>query len=194
LPEDDPLIGIDDTHNAPPVKGEDTRTVPFSALSGERRRASEAKRAADAAEARAKAAEERAAALASEIETYKGSHEKWTAYQTAEAERSTKALAERLAALPEDVRADIEADIESGTPAAQVLRWIERAEKMAGTKPVAQAQTGYPSGGRGPSGAPAQDELTPEEAAWVESSRPDLRGVAPAVVKKNFLKLGPKKK
>lgn len=188
--ESDPLIGIDDTHTAPPIKGEDTRTVPFSALSSERRRASEAKRIADAAEARAKAAEEKAAALESQAAEWRKSHDAWTAHRTAESERSTKALAERLAALPEDVRADIEADIESGTPAAQVLRWIELAERMAGAKPAAQAETtkpaSYPSGGRGPGSVPASDELSPEIKRWVESKRPDLAGVSPATVRKMY--------
>lgn len=156
---------------AVPVQGTDTRTVPLTELQRERQRAAQAKKAAEAAEARAKAAEERAAALAGEVETYKGSHEKWTAAEKAAAEKTSKALADRLATLPDTVRAEIEAEIKDGLSAAQALRWIDRAEALAG-KPAAQAETakpeGHPAGGRAATGTPAPDELTPEQLAWAK--------------------------
>lgn len=193
----DPLSDVIDAHDAPPVKGEDTRTVPLSALSAERRRATEARRAAEAEAARAKALEEAHAKLAADAEEWRKSHEAWTAHRAAESERATKALAERLAKLPDDVREDIEAEIEGGMQPAQVLRWIERSEKMAGTTAqadAAQAKPTQPVGGRSASGAPSADELSPEVAEWVRTVRPDLASVSAAVVRKMFDKIGPKKK
>lgn len=192
----DPLSDVIDTHDAPPVKGEDTRTVPFSALSAERRRATEARRAAEAEAARAKALEEAHAKLAADAEAWRKGHEAWIAHQAAESERATKALADRLAGLPDDLRADIEAEIEGGMQPAQVLRWIERAEKMAGStaQQAADTKPTQPVGGRSASGAPSADELSPEVAEWVRTIRPDLASVSAAVVKKMFDKIGPKKK
>lgn len=191
----DPLIDVNEPTDPPPtIKGEDTRTVPFSALSAERRRVTEARKAAETAEARAKALEEAHAKLSADAETWRKSHEAWEAHRTAEGERATKALADRLANLPEDLRADIEAEIEDGMAPAQVLRWIERAEKMAGqAAPTAPDKQQQPVGGRSASGSPSPDELPPEVVEWVRTRRPDLAGVSPATVKKMFEKFGPKK-
>lgn len=193
----DPISDDAGTHDAPPVKGEDTRTVPFSALSAERRRVTEARRAAEAEAARAKALEEAHAKLTADAEMWRKSHEAWTAHQAAEAERATKALADRLAKLADDVREDIEAEIKSGMQPAQVLRWIERAEKMAASKAAdtsAETKPTQPIGGRSAAGAPSADELSPEIAEWVRTVRPDLASVSAGVVRKMFERIGPKKK
>lgn len=185
----DPLSDVTDTHETTPVKGEDTRTVPLSALSAERRKATEARKAAEAAEARAKALEEAHAKLIADAEAWKKGHEAWTSHQTAESERATKALADRLANLPDDVREEIEAEIEDGMGAAKVLRWIERAEKLAGIKPAdetRQEKPKQPVGGRGAAASPSPDELPPAVKEWVETRRPDLAGRAPAVIRKMY--------
>ena len=80
---------------------------------------------------------------------------------------------------------------------AQILRWIVRAEKMAGTKPAAAAAETKPTqpiGGRSAAGAPSADELSPEIAEWVRTVRPDLASVSAGVARKMFERIGLKKK
>jgi hypothetical protein len=188
MPEGDPDSLIDVTDPPPDVKGEDTRTVPLSVLQVERRKAATAAKAL--AEAQAKAA-----ALEKERDEYRSGHEAWSKHSAAEKARTAEALSKRIASLPDDMRAEIESDIADGMSEAQILRGLDRAERLSKlTAPAVEEKPTHPIGGRSAGGAPAADELTPEIKAWVETQRPDLRGVSPDVVRKMHQKLVPKKK
>lgn len=110
----------------------------------------------------------------------------WQAHAAAEAKRIADANAARLATLTDAQRAVLD-----GLDAAKVAALLDAWAPAAGSATPAKPAT-YPAGGAAPSGVPSQDELTPAERAWVESERPDLRGVAAAAVKAMFKRFGPK--
>jgi len=113
----------------------------------------------------------------------------WQAHAAAEAKRAEEANAARIAGLTDAQREAIQ-----GLDPARVAKMLDAWAPTPGT-PAAQpapVKPTYPAGGAAPSGVPSGEELTPAERAWVESSRPDLRDVAPAAVKKMFKQFGPK--
>lgn len=190
MPDDapDPLIDAPDTHEDPPVQGKDTRVVPFRELERERRIRRDAAKAAADAKTEAEALRARLAETEKERDGYKSSHDAWTKAQEEAKTKATETIATRLAALPDDIRSDLETEIDGMEPAA-ALRWLDRLDKVRGAAPATEpAKPQHPTGGRSASGAPAADELSPEIKKWVETRRPDLAGVNPATVRKMYEK------
>lgn len=117
----------------------------------------------------------------------------WQAHTAAEAKRIADANAARLATLTDAQRAVLDG-LDAAKVAALLDAWAPATTQSAGVQPgspVPKPAT-YPAGGAAPSGVPSPDELTPAERAWVETERPDLRGVAAAAVKAMFKRFGPK--
>ena len=188
----DQLLDVTDTHaDTPPITGADSRMIPFRELEKERRQRREAARLAETTRAEADQIKARLAEIEKERDTYKASHDAWTKAQDEARTKATETMAARLAALPDDIRDELEAEIEGGMDPQAAIRWLDRLDKVRGTTPTAAAdpvKPVHPVGGRGAQGAPAPDELTPEMKAWVERRRPDLIGVSPATVRKMYAK------
>lgn len=117
----------------------------------------------------------------------------WQAHTAAEAKRIADANAARIATLTDAQRAVLEG-LDAAKVAALLDAWAPAGVHTAADPASAHTPKppAYPAGGAAPTGVPSADELTPAERAWVESDRPDLRGVTAAAVKAMFKKFGPK--
>jgi hypothetical protein len=189
MPEGDPdsLIDVPDTHEDPPVQGKDTRVVPFRELERERRIRRDAAKAAADAKTEADALRARLAEIEADRDKFKTGHDAWTKAQDEARNKATETIAARLALLPEDLRAELETEIEGGMDPAAALRQLDRLDKVRGATPAAEpAKPQHPTGGRAATGTPAADDLSPEIKKWVEARRPDLIGVNPATVRKMY--------
>jgi len=96
--------------------------------------------------------------------------------------------ARRIESLPEHARGIISALPPTSTEVdiARALDALAPILAAVAAPAAAPAAPVYPTGVQSPAGVPSPDELTPDERAWVESVRPDLRGVSPAAVRKMF--------
>ena len=166
--------------------------VPIAALVSERKRAQQAAEALAAAQAELETLREQSTG-------WRTAAEEWQAYQTQQAEALRVRNAERIAALPEVLRTKAP----ETTDDRMVQSWLDAVElasqhaaqaQGAGHAPApAPPAAGYPQGGMAPTATPDPNELTPAELRWVESERPDLRTISPAVVRKFYNLHGPGK-
>jgi hypothetical protein len=171
MPDDEPLFEPSD--DTTPIKREvTTHMVPVTALQAARGKATKLQNELAAARAELEEAKAQAAALTPEAE-------RWRQHAATEAERIKAETATALAALPEAVRAGL-AGLDPVAQAAAI--------KAIQAMPATQVAKEHPVGGGVQQGAAGSVELTAAEAAWVATERPDLRGVSPAVVKKQYAK------
>lgn len=163
--------------------------VPIAALVSERKRAQQAAEALAAAQAELETLREQSTG-------WRTAAEEWQAYQTQQAEALRVRNAERIAALPEVLRGKAPESLDDKL----VSSWLDAVElasqhaaaSATGTTPApAPPAAGYPQGGMAPTATPDPNELTPAELRWVESERPDLRNIAPSVVRKFYNLHGP---
>ncbi len=163
--------------------------VPIAALVSERKRAQAAAEALATVQAELEQLREQST-------SWRTAADEWQAYQTQQAEALRVRNAERIAALPEVLRGKAPESLDdklvsSWLDAVELASQHAQANATATTPATPPPAAGYPQGGMAPTGTPDPNELTPAELRWVESERPDLRTINPAVVRKFYNLHGP---
>lgn len=177
MPDAESISDVQTPPKTDPPAGSSTEAPNAAALLAELQKERKARQALEASAAEfAKAAQER--------DDIAKRHEAYTAHVA-------KANADALAGLPEAARNQLAPLIEGKDPVdvAQLIGLVRAVQPAPG---AVQAPA-YPAGVQNQAAAAPGLENTPDETQWVETVRPDLRGVSPAVIRKMYKQFGPKK-
>lgn len=175
--------------DSPPVSDVSSLGTPVTAAPAAAAPASDVTSAGLLAEVtRERRARQALEAEVTELRKLRDDHSNLSATHGAFVEQMRTHNARRIEQLPEHARGIISALPPTSTE-VDIARALDALAPIlaAVSQPApAAAPPAYPAGVQSTAGVPAPDELTPDERAWVDAVRPDLRSVAPAAVRKMF--------
>lgn len=175
--------------DSPPVSDVSSLGTPVTAAPAAAAPASDVTSAGLLAEVtRERKARQALEAEVTELRKLRDDHSNLSATHGAFVEQMRTHNARRIEQLPEHARGIISALPPTSTE-VDIARALDALAPIlaAVSQPApAAAPPAYPAGVQSTAGVPAPDELTPDERAWVDAVRPDLRNVAPAAVRKMY--------